>query len=269
MHVYLAELVGTALLILLGNGVVANVVLPKTKGNGSGWIVITFGWAMAVFVAVWCVEPISGAHINPAVTLGLALAGKFRWEIVPGYIAAQLLGGIVGAGLVYLFYRDHYAESKDADAKLATFSTGPAIRNLPRNLFCETIGTFVLVFAVLMAVEPSITSASLAENRDSRLGETRPRSDNVDATAPGMNLGLGTLGALPVGLLVLAIGLSLGGATGYAINPARDLGPRIAHALLPIPDKRDSDWSYAWVPIVGPILGAILAVLVSTQMISA
>ena len=249
MHVYLAELAGTAILILLGNGVVANVVLPKTKGSGSGWIVVTFGWAMAVFVAVWCVERISGAHLNPAVTFGLALAGKFEWMQVPGYIAAQLLGGIAGAVLVFLFYRDHYTESNDPDAKLATFATGPAIRNLPRNLFSEAIGTFVLVFAVLMAAEPTIA-----------------RGDNLDATAPGMKLGLGTLGALPVGLLVLAIGLSLGGTTGYAINPARDLGPRIAHALLPVPNKRDSDWAYAWVPVVGPLLGAALAVLLWTQM---
>jgi len=249
-HTYLAEFIGTALLVLLGNGVVANVVLPKTKGSGSGWIVITFGWAMAVFVGVWCVGPISGAHLNPAVTVGLALADKnFGWDQVPGYIAAQLLGGIVGAVLVFLFYRDHYTESYDPEAKLATFATGPAIRNLPRNLFSEMIGTFVLVFAVLMAAEPTIA-----------------RSDIVDATAPGMKIGLGTLGALPIGLLVLAIGLSLGGTTGYAINPARDLGPRIAHALLPVPGKRDSDWAYAWVPVVGPLLGAALAVQLWTRI---
>jgi glycerol uptake facilitator protein len=245
MDVYLAELIGTALLILLGNGVVANVVLPKTKGTGSGWIVIAFGWGMAVFVAVWCVGPISGAHINPAVTLGLAIAGRFAWDLVPGYVAAQLLGGLVGATLVFFFYRDHYAVSNDADAKLATFATGPAIRNFASNLLSEIIGTVVLVLAVLLAVDPSITV------------------DAGTTTAPdaGMKIGLGTLGALPVGLLVLAIGLSLGGTTGYAINPARDLGPRIAHALLPIPNKRDSDWQYAWIPVVGPILGALLAVL--------
>jgi glycerol uptake facilitator len=245
MHPYLAELVGTAILVLLGNGVVANVVLPLTKGDGAGWIVITLGWGMAVFVAVWCVGPISGAHINPAVTLGVALAGRFAWTLVPGYVASQLVGALIGASLVYLFYRDHYKATSDADAKLATFATAPAIRNPLHNLFCETIATFVLVFAVLLAVDPSITIAGTA---------TAPIGD--------MQIGLGTLGALPVGLLVLAIGLCLGGTTGYAINPARDLGPRIAHALLPIPGKRDSDWPYAWVPIAGPLLGAGIAVLV-------
>jgi glycerol uptake facilitator protein len=247
MHVYLAEFIGTALLILLGNGVVANVVLPKTKGSGSGWIVITFGWGMAVFVAVWCVGPISGAHINPAVTLALAAADRFALELVPGYVAAQLLGGVVGATLVFVFYRDHYHASDDANAKLATFATGPAIRNYSNNLFSEIVGTFVLVFAVLLAVDPSITVQTGA----------------TTASESGMKIGLGTLGALPVGLLVLAIGLSLGGTTGYAINPARDLGPRIAHALLPIPNKRDSDWRYAWIPVVGPILGALAAVLLT------
>jgi len=249
MQAYLAEFVGTALLILLGNGVVANVVLPKTKGNASGWIVITFGWGMAVFVAVWCVGPLSGAHINPAVTMGLALAGDFDWSLVQGYIVAQFAGAIVGAALVYLFYRDHYAASDDPDAKLATFATSPAIRSAPNNLFSEVIGTMVLVLAVLLAVDPSIT-----------------RADSIATDGDGLKIGLGTLGALPVGLLVLAIGLSLGGTTGYAINPARDLGPRIAHQLLPIPGKRDSDWSYAWIPIVGPLLGAALAVLLSSAM---
>ncbi len=246
MQAYLAEFVGTALLILLGNGVVANVVLPKTKGSGAGWIVIAFGWGMAVFVGVWCVGSISGAHLNPAVTIGLSLAGKFDSELAAGYIVAQMLGAIVGAVLVFLFYRDHYAASADADAKLATFATSPAIRNLPSNLFSEVIGTLVLVLAALLVVDPSITGDLGAE---------------FSAAGSGLKIGLGTLGALPVGLLVLAIGLSLGGTTGYAINPARDLGPRIAHALLPIPGKRDSDWGYAWVPVLGPILGAIFAVL--------
>ncbi|HEX2475708.1 MAG TPA: MIP/aquaporin family protein [Lacipirellulaceae bacterium] len=246
MQAYLAEFVGTALLILLGNGVVANVLLAKTKGNGGGWIVITLGWGMAVFVAVWCVGEISGAHINPAVTIGLSLAGKVNATLAAGYVAAQMLGAVLGATLVFLFYRDHYAASGDADAKLATFATGPAIRNYPINLFSEVVGTFVLALAGLLAVDPSIT-------RDVSSAEV--------AAGSGLKIGLGTLGALPAGLLVLAIGLSLGGTTGYAINPARDLGPRIAHALLPIPGKRDSDWAYAWVPVVGPILGAILAVL--------
>jgi glycerol uptake facilitator protein len=244
---YLAEFIGTAILILLGNGVVANVVLPKTKGSGAGWIVITFGWGMAVFVAVWCVGEISGAHLNPAVTIGLSLADpvKSPWTLVPGYIAAQLLGAIVGAVLVYLYYGDHYAASTDADAKLATFATMPAIRNFPRNVLSEVVGTSVLVLAVLLAVDPSITMDSGAE---------------IEQTG-AMKIGLGTLGAMPVGLLVFAIGLSLGGTTGYAINPARDLGPRIAHALLPIPGKRDSDWGYAWVPVIGPFVGAAVAVL--------
>lgn len=260
MKTYLAEFIGTAILVLLGNGVVANVVLPRTKGNGAGWIVITFGWAMAVFVAVWCVGAISGAHLNPAVTVGLALAGKFGWGLAPGYIAAQLLGAIAGAVLVFLFYRDHYAASDDVEAKLATFATAPAIRNLPRNLLCEAVGTFVLVFAALMAVEPSLTWASLSETRNSRLEETQPREADAAPSASNGKIGLGALGALPVGLLVFAIGLSLGGTTGYAINPARDLGPRIAHSFLPVPGKRDSDWSYALVPIVGPVVGAALAV---------
>ena len=245
VQVYLAEFIGTAILILLGNGVVANVVLPKTKGSGAGWIVITFGWGMAVFVAVWCVGAISGAHLNPAVTIALGLAEKFPWINVPGYIAAQMLGAIVGAVLVFFFYGDHYAASADPDAKLATFATAPAIRNFARNFFSEVVGTGVLVIAALLAVDPSITTDTGAESN--QMGT--------------MRIGLGTLGALPVGLLVLAIGLSLGGTTGYAINPARDLGPRIAHAFLPIPGKRDSDWSYAWVPVLGPIIGAVVAVL--------
>jgi glycerol uptake facilitator protein len=250
MQAYLAEFIGTALLVLLGNGVVANVVLDKTKGHASGWIVIAFGWGMAVFVAVWCVAPISGAHINPAVTLGLAAAGDFPWSKVAPYIAAQLLGGILGATLVFLFYRPHYGVTNDADAKLATFCTAPAIRQPSSNLLSEVIATFVLVFAVLLAVEPSLD-----------IGQSLAAGVGSPA-----KIGLGTLGALPVGLLVLAIGLSLGGTTGYAINPARDLGPRIAHALLPVPGKRDSDWSYAWIPVVGPLLGALVAVAIASQL---
>jgi glycerol uptake facilitator protein len=250
MHPYVGEFLGTLLLILLGDGVVANVVLAKTKGHGSGWIVIAFGWGMAVFVAVWCVGAASGAHLNPAVTLGLAAAGKFpaaSQEMVPevaAYIVAQMLGAIAGATLVFLFYHDHYAATDDADAKLATFCTGPAIHKPIANLFCEVVGTAVLVLAVLLATEPEITL-------DGGAGEV--------LKAQTLKVGLGSLGALPVGLLVLAIGLSLGGTTGYAINPARDLGPRIAHAVLPVPGKRDSDWSYAWIPIVGPVLGGLAA----------
>jgi glycerol uptake facilitator protein len=249
MSAYFAEFIGTALLILLGNGVVANVVLPKTKGSGSGWIVITFGWGMAVFVAVWCVQAISNAHINPAVTLGVALAGAFPWSQVPGYWLAQVLGAFAGAALVLVFYYDHYTASDDADAKLATFATGPAIRNPRQNFISEVVGTFVLVIAVLLVVEPTI---------DLPL-------ESMSNTTSG-KIGLGSLGALRVGLLVLSIGLSLGGTTGYAINPARDLGPRIAHHLLPVPGKRDSDWEYAWVPVIGPMVGAILAVLLAAVM---
>lgn len=227
MTPFLGEVIGTAILMLLGSGVVANVVLTGTKGQNSGWIVITWGWAMGVFVAVFTVAAFSGAHINPAVSVGLAIAGKFEWARVPLYILAQFIGAAIGSSLVWLFYRKHFEQTEDANLKLAVFCTGPAIRDPVGNLLCEIVGTFLLVFAVLfLAVSV---------------------------------FGLGALDALPVGLLVLAIGLSLGGTTGYAINPARDLAPRIMHALLPIPGKRDSDWGYAWVPVVGPLIGAALA----------
>ncbi len=225
MTIFLAELIGTGLLLLLGDGVVANVLLKRTKGTGSGWVAITVGWGLAVFVAVFVVAAFSGAHINPAVTVGLALAGKLAWGEVPTYLAAQFTGGAIGAFLVWYQYRDHLDATSDQDAKLGTFCTGPAIRNNARNLFCEIIATFVLVFAILYMVEPDV--------------------------------GLGPLDALPVGLVVLAIGLCLGGTTGYAINPARDLSPRIMHAVLPIAGKRDSDWSYAWIPVLGPLLGGL------------
>lgn len=235
MTPFIAELIGTMLLILLGNGVVANVVLKDTKGNNSGWIVITTAWALAVFVGVTVAGPASGAHLNPAVTLGLAVAGKFSWDLVPTYIAAQMLGGMLGAFLVWLFNKDHFAITEDEGAKLACFSTGPAIRNSFSNLISEIIGTFVLVFVIFHFSDPSI-------------------SLNAD---PAAKIGLGSVGALPVTLLVWAIGLSLGGTTGYAINPARDLAPRIMHALLPV--KGSSDWGYAWIPVAGPILGAVIA----------
>ncbi|TWU26072.1 MIP/aquaporin family protein [Bythopirellula polymerisocia] len=251
MVAYLGEFLGTLLLVLLGNGVVANVNLSETKGHHSGWIVITFGWGMAVFVGVWCVGPMSGAHLNPAVTLGLAAAGEFDWANVAGYLGAQMAGAIAGAVLVYLVYLDHYAVTDDANAKLATFSTGPAIRRNFSNFLSEAVGTMVLVLAVLLAVEPSL----LAEG---------PTIAGIDS--PSAKIGLGTLGALPVGLLVLSIGLSLGGTTGYAINPARDLGPRLVHAFLPIPGKRDSDWDYAWIPVAGPIAGAVLAAVIYLQI---
>ncbi|MCC6681565.1 MAG: aquaporin family protein [Phycisphaeraceae bacterium] len=231
MHYFLAELIGTAILVIFGDGVVANVVLNKTKGQGGGWIVITFGWAMGVFVAVFCVAAYSGAHINPAVTVAMLAAGKISVATAGGYIAAQMLGGILGGMLVFFHYRDHFAASDNADLKLAVFCTGPAIRNIPNNFFCEVLGTFMLVFPIFC----------------------------MGTTGNTPTVGLGSLGALPVGLLVLAIGLSLGGTTGYAINPARDLGPRIAHAILPIPGKRDSDWGYAWVPVIGPLLGGLAA----------
>ena len=214
---------------------VANVVLKGTKGENSGWIVITFGWGMAVFVAVFVVAVYSGAHINPAVTLGLATAGKFDWAQVPMYLIAQFIGGALGAFLVWLHYRDHFNATEDADAKLAVFCTAPAIRNTVSNFISEVIGTFVLVFAVLYLAAPSIAGP------DGAIGV------------------LGALDALPVGLVVLVIGLCLGGTTGYAINPARDLSPRLMHFLLPIPNKRDSDWGYAWIPVAGPVVGGVLA----------
>lgn len=243
MNAYLAEFVGTTILLLLGNGVVANVVLKQTKGHQGGWIVITAGWGLAVYVAVLCVGEFSGAHINPAVTIGLATAGKFAWNLVPGYIAAQMMGGFFGAALVFLCYKDHYDATDDADGKLGSFCNVPAIRSISRNTFCEAIATFVLVAAVLLKVEPSFELPGLSGQAE---GEK-------------VLVGLGALGALPVGLVVFSIGLSLGGTTGYAINPARDLAPRIAHALLPIPEKRDSDWGYAAVPVIGPILGGAIA----------
>lgn len=244
-----AEFIGTVLLVVFGNGVVANVLLSRTKGNNSGWIVITAGWALGVFIGVFCSESFSGAHLNPAVTLSMAASGSFAWANVVGYVSAQLLGGIVGGALVYFFYREHFKVTDDAGAKLACFCTAPNIRKIPQALFCEALGTFLLVLPIFLM---------------------RPATLHIPA-APGgghheVILGLGTLGALPVALLVFAIGLSLGGTTGYAINPARDFGPRLAHALLPIPGKSTSDWGYAWVPIVGPLLGGMAAVLLHTLL---
>lgn len=230
MTPFLGELLGTMLLVLLGDGVVANVVLKDTKGSNSGWIVITFGWAMAVFVGVFSVASVSGAHLNPAVTIALAVAGKFAWAKVGAYVLAQMLGGAIGALLVWLQYKDHFAQTESREGKLAVFCTGPQIRNTLSNLLSEIIGTFVLVFGVLHMAAPA--------------------------------MGLGALDALPVALLVLAIGLSLGGTTGYALNPARDLSPRGMHFLLPIPNKKDSDWSYAWIAVLGPVLGGALAAVV-------
>jgi glycerol uptake facilitator protein len=238
MSPVLAEFIGTLLLVTFGNGVVANVVLARTKGNNSGWIVITAGWGLAVFVGVFSSQAFSGAHLNPAVSLAMAAAGKLAWGKLPGYVVAQMLGGIAGGALVFFFYREHFKATEDANGKLACFCTAPNIRNLPQAFFCETVGTFLLVLPVFLMSEATI------------------RIPGFDAEVP---LGLGALGALPVGALVFAIGLSLGGTTGYAINPARDLGPRIAHALLPVPGKRDSDWEYAWVPVLAPLIGGLLA----------
>ena len=247
MNVYLAEFIGTALLIVFGNGVVANVVLARTKGNSSGWIVITAGWGLAVFVGVFSSQAFSGAHLNPAVTLAMAQAGKFAWAKVPGYVLAQLAGAFTGAMLVFAFYREHFKATDDANLKLVCFCTLPNIRNLPQAFFCEVVGTFMLVLPVFLMTDAKIRF---------------PTTSGYTAAT----IGLGTLGALPVGLLVFGIGLSLGGTTGYAINPARDLGPRLAHALLPVPGKRNSDWGYAWIPVVAPLLGGLLAAWVNVVL---
>ena len=259
------EFLGTLILILLGNSVVANVSLSRTKGHGSGWLVITTGWGLAVYSAVLCVEEISGAHLNPAVTIGLAMAGKFPWTSTAGFIASQMLGGIAGGGLVYLFYKPHYALTEDADAKLGTFCNAPAVRTLPLNFFCEVVATFVLVYAVLVMSSPSIDLADTKNTLQPVSATADPKTSNTvekpakTTTASSVKVGLGSLGAIRVALIVFAVGISLGGTTGYAINPARDLGPRIAHALLPIPGKRDSDWSYAAIPVIGPIVGGMIA----------
>ena len=236
---YFAEFLGTFILILLGNGVVANVILRNTKGANGGWIVITAGWGMAVFVAVLLVGPISGAHINPAVTLGLAFSGLFPWVQVVPFIVSQILGAMAGGYLVYLFYYEHFNITESQNCKLCCFCTLPNIKNYKNNFLSEMVGTFVLIFAVLFVNLPTVEIEGL---------------DNV-------KVGLGSLEALPVALVVFAIGLSLGGTTGYAINPARDLGPRIVHALIPLKGKRDSDWGYSWIPVMGPVVGAGVAAL--------
>ena len=227
MNAFFAEFFGTAMIIVFGGGVVSNVLLDKTKGNNSGWIVITFGWAVGVFAGVLIAAPYSGAHLNPAVTLALVMAHKFSISLLPLYICAQMLGAMFGATLVWLAYKKHFDITKDGDVKLAVFCTAPNIRSYWYNIVTEIIGTYVLTLAVLYMAEPEV--------------------------------GLGALNALPVAIIVLGIGLSLGGPTGYAINPARDLGPRIIHFILPIPKKRDSDWKYSWVPVLGPLAGASIA----------
>jgi glycerol uptake facilitator protein len=228
-----AEIIGTAILILMGDGVVAAVLLNHSKAQNSGWIVITFGWGMAVMIAVYCVGQFSGAHLNPAVTVGLWVNGNISGSDVPKYFIGEFVGAMLGAALVFLAYFQHFAATEDPGLKLAVFSTGPAIRNPAWNLVTEILGTMMLLVGVLGITDPG-------------------------------NKGVGTasLGGLLVGLLVLAIGLSLGGPTGYAINPARDLGPRIMHAILPIPGKGPSDWSYAWIPVVGPLIGGVIGALI-------
>lgn len=238
MSNFVAEIIGTMILILLGDGVVANVLLGKSKGQGGGWIVITTGWGLAVAMAVYAVGRFSGAHINPAVTIALAAVGRLGWDQVPVYIAGQFIGAFIGAVLVWLAYLPHWAETADAGLKRAVFSTAPAVRNYGLNLLTEIIGTFMLVLGVLAIVA------------------------NTEPAQSGLT-------ALLVGFLVWGIGLSLGGPTGYAINPARDLGPRIAHAVLPIAGKGDSDWAYSWVPVVGPIIGGVIGALVWVALVPA
>lgn len=249
MHPFVAEFLGTALLVLFGNGVVANVLLRQTKGHNAGWLTIAAGWGLAVYIGVFCSAESSDAHLNPAVSIAMAVAGKQTIADAASYILAQFLGAMVGGTLVYLFYREHFRITDNADAKLACFATGPEIRNLPQAFFCEAVGTFTLILPIFLMVAPSIS-----------IGD--------ESTELPLSFGLGALGALPVGLLVFAIGVSLGGTTGYAINPARDLGPRIMHFLLPIGGKRDSDWSYAWVPVLGPIAGSVVAAIVYRTLLT-
>ena len=238
MQSLLAEAIGTMILVLLGDGVVANVLLERSKGQNSGWLVITMGWGVAVAIAVYAVGRISGAHLNPAVTLALATIGSFPWADVPGYIAAQMIGAIAGAVLVWLAYLPNWRITPDAGAKLGVFATGPAIRNTAGNLICEIIGTAVLLFGIL----------AIAAN-----AQTLSKPGDVDLSFVFSR----GLQPLLVGVLILCIGLSLGGPTGYSLNPARDLGPRIAHAILPIAGKGSSDWEYSWIPVIGPIIGGI------------
>lgn len=242
MSPFMAELLGTMLMILLGDGVVANVLLKDTKGNNSGWMVITTAWGLAVFVGVTVAGPYSGAHLNPAVTIALAIAGKFAWASVPSYIAAQFIGAFLGAFLVWVMYYDHFNKrDNQPDAMLAVFCTGPAVRNYISNIASEIIGAFVLLFTIFYITGAEITPTKTA-------------------------IGLGSVGALPVAFLVWVIGLALGGTTGYAINPARDLGPRIAHMLLPIKGKGSNDWAYSWIPVAGPLIGAGIAALLYTSL---
>ena len=238
---YLFEFIGTMVLILLGDGVCAATSLNHSKAKGAGWVVIAMGWGFAVMVAVFISGAISGAHLNPAVSIGCAAAGSMAWSAVPGYVIAQMLGAFAGATLVWLFYKDHYDLTDDPDTKLGTFCTMPAIDgHKGRNFFCEVLATWLLVFVILVFGEDT-------------------NIPTLDVTGQHLHIGMGELGALPVTYLIMAIGMSLGGTTGYSLNPARDLSPRIAHAILPIKGKRDSGWGYSWVPVAGPIVGAVLA----------
>lgn len=250
MSAPLAELLGTFLLVLFGNGVVANVLLARTKGHDSGWIVIAAGWGLAVFIGAFCSYEHSGAHLNPAVTAAMVFAGECTPGAAVVYVAAQMTGAVAGGALVFAFYREHFRATSDPDARLACFCTAPAIRNLPQAFFCEAVGTFALVLPIFLVADPELTGIAASDGDEVRLG-------------------LGALGVLPVGLLVFSIGLSLGGPTGYAINPARDLGPRIVHALLPRSNRRDSDWSYAWVPVAGPLVGGIAAAILHRLLVVA
>ena len=227
------EFLGTLVLILLGDGVCCATSLNKSKAQGAGWAVVTLGWGLAVMCGVFIAGPYSGAHLNPAVTLGFAIAGQFDWCAVLPYIAAQMLGGFTGAVLVFIFYKDHFDATDDQATKLGVFCTAPAIMNKGRNFFCEALASWLLVFVILALG----TKENLPE------------------------VGMGELGAFPVTMLIVAIGMSLGATTGYAINPARDLGPRLAHAVLPIKDKGSNGWDYSWVPVAGPIVGGSLAAL--------
>ena len=235
MTPFVAEILGTAVVIIIGNGVVANVVLPGTKGNNGGLASIILGWTFAVFIAVYMTSGSSGGHLNPAVTIALAMAGKFSWSLVPLYVLAQLLGGMLGAFVVWMVYKDHFNECDDAAAQLACFSTSPSIRNLPQNFIVETLATFVFMLGVFYLKPAGVE--------------------------------MGSLSALPVALLVAAIGFGMGGPTGFAINPARDLGPRIMHFILPMKGKGPSDWGYAAVPVFGPLVGGILAAIIYVQFL--
>jgi glycerol uptake facilitator protein len=245
MNPIVAEYLGTFILILMGTGVCANSSLKDTFAKGADWVLICFGWGLGVFIGVIIAGPASGAHLNPAVTIGLAVAGKFAWADAPLYIIAQLLGAMSGAFLTWLLFADHYNLTDDAGTIKGTFCTSPAIKNTPRNLLSEVVGTFVLIFVVLFIAGPEFKAESMGE----------------------VKMGLGSVGALPVALLVVAIGMSLGGLTGYAINPVRDFGPRIIHSLVPIKSKGTSDWGYAWIPVVGPVLGAAIAALLYLAVI--